>query len=156
MKTLDDGLATPAEVEALADRLKACADQLHAQLANEAAAIGALHDSAVRVRRRTQLEAMLDQEQQLRQRANSLYQDAAASVVARLGKPQRDVLALADAAAEKIRKITLLDDAAGLVAGLLTLAGGVASGQPAIVLAALDTIRVQVADVKADSPPTGP
>lgn len=156
MDNIDDGLATPKQVEALADQLSACADQLHLRLEHEAAAIAAMPDGPARSRRRTQLEAMLGDEQQLRQRANHLYHDAATAVVAKLGTPQRDVIALTDAAAEKIRKITLLGDAAGLVAGLLALAGGVAGGQPGPVLAALHTIRVQVAAVKAGLPPKAP
>jgi len=152
MNTADDGLATPSRVEALADQLSACADQLHLRLKLEAEDIAALPDGAARVHRRTQLEAMLGNEQQLRQRANSLYLDAATPIVAGLGKSQSDVIALANAAAEKISKIALVGDAAGLVAGLLALAGGVASGQSAPVLAALDTIRRQLAARKADLP----
>jgi hypothetical protein len=61
-----DGLSTPAEVEALADQLSACADTLHARLAIEAATIGAMPatgaKSAARARRREQLAAMVDAE----------------------------------------------------------------------------------------------
>jgi hypothetical protein len=152
-----DGLSTPAEVEALADQLSACADTLHARLAIEAATIGAMPatgaKSAARARRREQLAAMVDAEQVLRQRADSLYQDAAGAVVATLGQPQQEVLRLTAAAEEKIRKITLLGDATGLVAGLVALAGGVVLRQPTAVVAALKVIRTQVEAVKAGLPP---
>lgn len=145
-----DGLSTPSDVEALADRLSACADQLHMRVQGEAAAIGQLADgSASRARRYATLEKMIDGEQELRQRANGLYADAATAIVTRLGTPQQDVLALTDAAVEKIRQITRLDAAVGLVAGLLALAAGVTGKQPAAVLAALATIRLQVGAVKA-------
>lgn len=153
----DNGLSTPAEVEALADQLSAFADTLHARLEIEAATIGAMPatgaKSAARARRREQLAAMLDAEQVLRQRANSLYQDAAGAVVATLGQSQQEVLRLTAAAEEKIRKITLLGDATGLVAGLVALAGGVLLRQPTAVVAALEVIRTQVGAVKAGLPP---
>lgn len=150
MTTTDNGLATPAQVEALADRLSACADQLHARLEDEAATLAGLPDGPARGRRRAALEAMLDAEQQLRQRADSLYLDAATAIVAGLGEPQRAVIALTSDAAEKLRKIALLGDAAGLVAGLLALAGSVASGHPAAIVTALKTIRTQLNAVKTD------
>jgi hypothetical protein len=148
------GLSTPAEVEALADALSACADNLHVRLKAEAVAIGAMpDDSAMHARRKAAADRLLDAEQQLRQRANSLYADAAAAVVVGLGQPQQHIAALTRDAAEQIRKIALLGDATGLVGGLLALAGGVASAQPAVALAALETIRTQLKAVKASLPP---
>ena len=138
MTTIEHGLSTPAEVEALADQISACADQLHARLeAAAAAAAGASLPAAAAAR----------------QRANGLYADAAAAIVAGLDEPQREVIRLTAAAAEKIRSIARLGDTLGLVAGLLALAGGVASAQPGPVLAALETIRLQLAAVKAGAAP---
>lgn len=149
----ENGLSTPAEVEALADQLSACADQLHLRIKNEAAAIAAMPDgSTARARRLEAAESLFEAEQVLRQRANGLYADGAAAIVAKLGKPQQQIITLTRAAAEQIRKIALVGDAAGLVAGLLALAGGVASGHPAGIIAALDIIRVQLKAVKADLP----
>jgi hypothetical protein len=148
------GLSTPAEVEALADALSACADNLHTRLKNEAAAIGALpDDSAMRASRKATADRLLDAEQQLRQRANSLYTDATAAIVVGLCQPQQRIAALTRDAAEHIRKIALLSDVTGLVGGLLALAGGVASGQPAVALTALETIRTQLKAVKPSLPP---
>jgi hypothetical protein len=152
MTNPDHALSTAAQVEALADQLSACADQLHARLEVEAAAIAGLPDSAARTGRHAALASLSEAEQQLRQRANSLYLDAATAIVAGLGQSQRDVIALTGEAAEKIHRITLLGDAAGLVAGLLALAGGVASGHPAAVVAALKTVRGQIAAVRTDLP----
>jgi hypothetical protein len=153
MRTDEHGLSTTAQVEALADQLAACADQLHARLQADAAAIAAmLDDNPARAQRRAAAKVMLEAEQNLRQRANSLYADAATALVAGLGAPQRHVIALTAAAAEKIRTIALVGDAAGLVAGLLALGGAVATHRPGPALAALDTIRVQLEAVKANLP----
>jgi hypothetical protein len=147
------GLSTPAQVEALADQLSACADQLQARLATEALAIGALpDDSPDRAPRRAAAGQLRDAEHLLRQRADSLYADAAGAIVGTLGPPQEQVMALTQAAARQLRKIALVSDAAGLVAGLLALAGGVASANPGAVVAALDTIRTQLKAVKAGLP----
>jgi hypothetical protein len=153
MSNDNDGLSTPAQVEALADQLSASADALHMRLRAEAGLIGALPGrSAARARRQAAADRLQDAEQALRQHANSLYADAATLIVSGLGKPQQHVIALTQAAAEHIRKIALLADATGLVAGLLVLAGGVASAQPAAVLAALETIRTQLKAVKVNLP----
>ena len=149
----EPGLSTPAHVEALADQLSACADELHIRLKAEAVAVGAMPDGPARTRRRATVDRLLDAEQELRQRANSLYADAAAAIVTRLGEPQQQLIALTHSAAERIRKIALVGDATGLVAGLLVLAGGVASAQPGTVLTALETIRVQLKAVQAGLPP---
>ena len=153
MERDEHGLSTPAHVEALADQFSACADQLHIRVKAEAAAAGAMPDGTARMRRRATVDRLLDAEQELRQRANSLYADAAAAIVPRLGAPQQQLIALTQAASEQIRKIALVGDATGLVAGLLVLAGGVASAQPGAVLTALETIRAQLKAVKAGLPP---
>lgn len=150
----DNGLSTITQVEALADQLAACADELHARLKREASDMAnmpndAPGDNAAWARRHAALEALFDDEQVLRQRASGLYADAATAIVRNLGKPQQHVIALTNAAAEQIRKIGLIGDAVGLVAGLLALAGAVASAQPAPVLVALETVRVQLKAVKA-------
>jgi hypothetical protein len=95
---------------------------------------------------------LLDDELLLRQRANSLYADAATYVVKTLGKPQQHVIELTVAAAEKIRKIAMIGDVVGLVGGLLSLAAAAATGQPLPILAALEKIRTQVKVVQADMP----
>jgi hypothetical protein len=103
--------------------------------------------------------ALLDDELLLRQRANSLYADAATFVVKTLGKPQQHVIELTAQAAEKIRKIAVIGDVVGLVGGLLSLAGAAATGQAAPILAALAKIHTQVKAVQANlpkKPPTKP
>ena len=148
-----NGLASVAQVEALADQLSACADQIHARVMKDikAHAGGPFSDAEQATAR-----ALLDDEVLLRQRANSLYADAATYVVKTLGKPQQHVMELTAAAAEKIRKITMIGDVVGLVGGLLSLAGAAATGQAAPILVALDKIRTQVKAVQADMPKPPP
>lgn len=154
MIKVENGLSTAAQIEALADQLFICADELHSRLKREAANLAGMPseapgDNAAWARRHAALEALFDDEQVLRQRANGLYADAATAVVRNLGKPQQHIIALTHAAAEQIRNIGLIGDAVGLVAGLLALAGAVAIAKPTPILEALDTVRVQLKAVKA-------
>lgn len=144
-----NGLATVPQIEALADQLSACADQIHARVMKD---IKAHNGGPIGDADQATARALLDDEVLLRQRANSLYADAATYVVKTLGKPQQHVIELTVAAAEKIRKIALIGDVVGLVGGLLSLAGAAATGQAAPILAALDKIRTQVKAVQADQP----
>jgi hypothetical protein len=151
--TEQNGLATVPQIEALADQLSACADQIHARVMKD---IKAHNGGPIGDAEQATARALLDDELLLRQRANSLYADAATYVVKTLGKPQQHVMELTAAAAEKIRKIVMLGDVVGLVGGLLSLAGAAATGQAAPILAALDKIRTQVKAVQADLPKKPP
>jgi hypothetical protein len=148
-----NGLATVAEVEALADQLSACADQIHARVMKDIKSHsgGPFSDAEQATAR-----ALLDDELLLRQRANNLYADAATYVVKTLGKPQAHVLALTVAAAEKIRQIAMIGNVVGLVGGLLSLSAAAATGQAAPILLALEKIRLQLQAVKAVMPPKSP
>jgi hypothetical protein len=150
--TDQNGLASVAQIEALADELSACADQLHARVMKDIKSHAGPFTDAEQATAR----ALLDDEVLLRQRANSLYADAATYVVKSLGKSQQHVLELTAAAAEKIRKIVMIGDAIGLVGGLLSLAGAVATGQVAPILAALAKIQTQVKAAQADFPKKPP
>ncbi len=135
------GLASVAQVVELADQLSACADQLHERIMRN---IRAYDGETVPAEVQATARALLEDELLLRQRANGLYADAATYVVKSLGKSQQGVVALTTAAAEKIRKIALIGDVTGLVAGLLHLAGAAATGQAASVIVALDKIHTQI------------
>ncbi|MFC3457037.1 MULTISPECIES: hypothetical protein [Massilia] len=144
------GLASVTQVVELADQLSACADQLHERIMGE---IRAYEGATVPEHVQAAARALFDDEVILRQRANSLYADAATYTVKSLGKSQKVVIALTAEAAEKIRKITRIAEVSGLVAGLLHLAGAAATGQPASILAALDKIRAHAQAVEATRPP---
>lgn len=144
------GLASVAQIVELADQLSACADQLHERIMRDIRAYdGGIVPAHVQATART----LLEDELLLRQRANGLYADAATYVVKSLGKSQQGVVALTTAAAEKIRKIALIGDVTGLVAGLLHLAGAAATGQAASVLVALDKIHTQIKAIETHRSP---
>lgn len=144
------GLASVTQIVELADQLSACADQLHERIMRD---IRAYDGGAVPAQVQATARALLEDELLLRQRANGLYADAATYIVKSLGKSQQNVVALTSAAAEKIRKIALIGDITGLVAGLLGLAGAAATGQAGPILAALDKIHTHVKDIKTHQAP---
>ena len=150
--TEQNGLGSVEQVEALADQLSACADQIHARVMKDIRA----HTGPFTDAEQLTARALLDDELLLRQRANSLYADAATFVVKTLGKPQQHVIELTAQAAEKIRKIAVIGDVVGLVGGLLSLAGAAATGQAAPILAALAKIGTQVKAVQANLPKKPP
>jgi hypothetical protein len=146
------GLSTVEQVTALGDQLTLFADELHERILKEMRS----HKGGPTEAQQAALRALFDHELELRQRANSLYADAATLVVASLGQSQRNVMALTAAAAEKIRKIAVIKDMTVLVAGVLALAGAVSSGQPAGILAALGKIKQQLAALDANKAPAKP
>lgn len=147
--TPPDGLATAAQIEALADQLTACADEIHTRVMKDIKA----HDSgAFSEADKTLARAMLDDEQVLRQRANGLYAQAATSIVKSLGKSQAHIMQITADAAEKIKKIGRIADVAALVGGLLGLAGAAVTGQPAAIVAAVERVSKQVKKIAPPAP----
>ena len=142
-----DGLSSVEEVEALADQLSLIADELHQRIMKEIQQDRSKPPSATR---QAALRALFDHELVLRQRANGLFADAASLVVSSLGKPQRHLAELTTAAAEKIRKIAVVKDLAGRLAGVLALAGAAATGQPAPIILAREKIKHQVEALDAN------
>src|SRR5213595_396853 len=104
MGTEQNGLATVEQIEALADQLSACADEIHARVMKD---IKAHKGGDISEAEQTVARALLDDEVVLRQRANGLYADAATYVVKALGKPQQHVLELTAAATGQAAPILL-------------------------------------------------
>ena len=146
------GLSTVSEVEALADQLTASADALHQRLVKEIKS----HTGAFGDAEQALMRGLNDDEQLLRQRANSLYADAAAAVVPGLALPQKHLIALTAAAAEKIRQIGKRGEVIGLVGGLLSLAGSAMAGNLGGVISAVDQVRTHAAGVAAHQPKAPP
>jgi hypothetical protein len=148
-----NGLASVPQIVELADQLSACADQLHKRILRDLRAYdgGPVPDQVQAAAR-----ALLEDELLLRQRANGLYADAATYIVKSLGKSQQGIVALTTAAAEKIRKIALIGDVTGLVAGLLSLAGAAATGQAVPIIMALDKIHKQMKAIDSHKAPSKP
>ncbi|MCC2972250.1 hypothetical protein [Massilia sp. IC2-476] len=148
-------LSSPDKIAELADQLSKCADEIHERVMKEIRSYGGgpvpekVQDSA---------RALFDDEVLLRQRANSLYADAAAFIVKGLGKPQANLVKLTADAAEKIRKIGVIGEVTGLVGSLLALAGAAATGQPVTILAAIEKIdkHGKALDALKPKPPAKP
>lgn len=147
--TPDSALSTMPQVIELADELSAFADHLHERIMAD---IRSHADRTVPESTRDAMRALFDDEMLLRQRANSLYADAAAFVMRDLGRPQGQLIALTRDAAQKIRRIGIIGEATGLVGGLLSLAGATMAGQPAGIVLALDKIRLHTDALKVLSP----
>lgn len=143
-------LSTAAKVEQLADQLSACADGIHKRVMRD---IGRHRGGEVPESEQAAARALLDAEQELRQRANRLYADAAACIVAGLGPPQQHLMQLTADAAAKIARIQRIGDGITLVARLLGLAAAAASGQATRVLAAIDALKLQMDVVALESQP---
>jgi hypothetical protein len=130
------------DIEALADSLSACADALHARLMR---AIRRLPPDG-KTPELTGIsqglaQALFENEVSLRQRANSLYLDAAVLAAAGLGGHQQKMLELTARAQEKIRKIDRVKDLIDLSAELLSLGAAVATGKPDHLLSPLEKLK---------------
>jgi len=125
-------LASEKDIVALADSLTRSADALHARL-----------KQAIRTKRmdHAAAQAFFQEEETLRQRANTLYQEAARCVVSGLPQPQKDLLAVVEAANERILKDRALAGLLGLTGDLLVLAAAACSAQPGPIAAALRRLK---------------
>jgi len=145
-----DALSGVPQIVELADQLSSFADGLHERIMLEIRSYAGL---TVPEPTRDAMRALFDDEMLLRQRANSLYADAAAFVIRDLGRPQAHLIELTKDAAQKIRRIGVIGETAGLVGGLLALAGAAMAGKGAGVVLALEKIRLHNAALKLLSPP---
>lgn len=145
-----EALASAREVEELADRLSACADSIHERVMRD---IRRHQGDALAESEQAAARVLLDAETELRQRANRLYADAAAGIVASLGRPQAQLVKLTADAAARIQAITRIGDGITLVARLLGLAAAAATGQPLAVLVAIDRLKIQVDTIALHTPP---
>jgi uncharacterized protein YbjQ (UPF0145 family) len=147
-----EALSSARQVEDLADRLSACADSIHERVMRDIRRYpGEVPEAEQNVAR-----ALLEAEQELRQRANRLYADAAACIVNSLGQPQQHVIQLTLDAAAKIQMITRIGDGITLVARLLGLAAAAATGQVAPILTALAALKGQIDVIALHNPPPTP
>lgn len=146
MSTEANGLSSVAQIEALADQLSFCADEIHKRVMKD---INGHNGRVISDAEQTIARALLEDELLLRQRANALYAEAATYTVQSLGQSQQQIVKLTADAAEKIRKIAKIANAASLVGGLLALAGAVVSGQAVAIVKAIEKVSKQVKLVQA-------
>jgi len=128
-------LKTAKQVEDLANKLSESADVMHARLMQAIRKKEIDHASA---------QSLFQDESALRQRANSLYIDAAACVVKELEESQAGMIAAIDAANRKIGKMKQIAAFVDLIADLLVLAAAAYAAKPAPILAALKEIKADV------------
>ena len=152
-QTPAEALSTAHQVEELADQLSACADGVHQRVMRD---IRRHKDGDVPENEQAAARALLDAEIELRQRANRLYADAAACIVASLGQPQAHLIQLTLDAANKIRRITRIGDGISLVARLLGLAAAVGTGQVVPILTAIARLQAQLDVIAVDNAPPAP
>ena len=144
-----DALSGAPQVVELADQLSSFADGLHERIMLEIRSHAGL---TIPEAKRDAMRALFDDETLLRQRANSLYADAAAFAIQGLGRPQAHLIELTKDAAQKIRRIGMIGETAGLVGGLLALAGAAMAGKPGGIVLALEKIRLHNDTLKLLSP----
>jgi hypothetical protein len=147
-----EALANARKVEELADRLSACANAIHGRVMRD---VHRYPDGVPEAEQNVAL-TMLDAEQELRQRADRLYADAAACIVSSLGQSQQHLIQLTADAAAKIQTITRIGDAITLVARLLGLAAAAATGQGIAVVTAINALSAQLGTIAAHNPPPPP
>jgi hypothetical protein len=128
-------LANREQVEALADNITKCADSIHARLLKAIKNKEIDHSAA---------QSIFQNEASLRQRANSLYIDAARCIVENLAEPQENLMALIDTAKETIKTIKEVARIIDLIADLLVLATAVYDAKPAPILAALKEVKESI------------
>jgi hypothetical protein len=136
----------PQDLEALADSLSACADELHARLMRalrgQQPLAGALTQEAA--------QALFDNEVALRQQANSLYVDAATISLRGMDAPRQELLDLAAQARLAIRHLNVRKDLAGLTADLLEVAGAVVAMRPERLAKPLENLKSHLAALHKD------
>jgi hypothetical protein len=128
-------LTNKEQVEALADNLTECAGSIHDRLKK------AIKNKEID---QSTAQSIFQDEAILRQRANSLYIDAANRVVVDLAESQKSVMALIDTAKNTIRTIEDLARFIDLIADLLVLAAAVYAAKPAPILAALKEVKADI------------
>ncbi|WP_432383134.1 hypothetical protein [Duganella sp. P38] len=134
-----------ASLEALADTLSACADALHRRLmralrrpAPGGALPGLSHGVA---------QALFENELALRQRANTLYLDAAVLAAGGLQAPQQQLTELSARAARIIARLDRVKDLADLAGELIASGAALVTGKPEHILPALEKLKHRIEDL---------
>jgi hypothetical protein len=143
------GLSTPADVAQLGDQLTAVADALHERIMRE---VNAYQGRPVPLAAQEAARKLLDDEQVLRQRANAMYLDAATLIVHSLPQSQLHIMKLTADAAEKIKHLVKLIDTAGMVGRVLELSAAALTGNPVVIMRALEDMHHMLDAIAAHNP----
>jgi hypothetical protein len=136
-------LNSAKDVEAWADSLSLCADEIHARVMQ---ALKIMPQSPAPAQlslgiSQPAAQALFEMEVELRQHANSLYADAATLAVVGLETSQQGLLDVTVAAQKSIRKIDRLKGLIDMASSLLMLASAAVTGKPDQMLSALKKIK---------------
>lgn len=142
-------LSTPEQVTQLGDQLSAIADAMHERIMRE---IRTYPSGAVPPAAQQEARALLDDEQLLRQQANALYLQAATQIVKSLPQSQLHVMQLTAAAADKLKHLVQLRDALGVVGRVLELSGAALTGNPVIIMRALEDMHHMMDAIELHNP----
>jgi hypothetical protein len=129
-------LANQRQVEGLADKITEYADSMHDRL------MQAIKNKEID---RYTAQTIFQDEATVRQRANSLYIDAANCVVDGLPESQKSIISLIDTAKEKTRTIKEIAGFIDFIADILVFIAAAYAAKPAPILAALKEIQDDVA-----------
>lgn len=143
-------LSTPDQVVQLGDQLTAIADAMHERVLRE---IRTFPPGAVPPATQQAARQLLDDEQQVRQRANALYLQAATLVVKALPQSQRNVIQLTTTAAGKLKHLVQLRDALGVVGRVLELSGAALTANPVLIMRALEDMHHMLDAIELHNPP---
>jgi len=134
-------LTNQKQVEELADKISECADSIHVRL------MKSIKNKEID---QYTAQSIFQDEATLRQRANSLYIDAANCVVEGLSESQKSIMDLIDTAKDKIRTIKKIAGFMDFIADLLVLVAAAYAAKPAPILAALEEIKKDVETLSKD------
>ncbi|NVE00516.1 hypothetical protein [Massilia sp. BJB1822] len=167
--------ATAAGLEALADQLSACADELHAKLMRAlrqplpqdadgsptpppagSLPVGGKEAPPLSLGiTRGAAQLMFDTEVTLRQRANSLYVEAAQLSASGLVLPQQDLLDLVQQARARIARIEHVKELAATAASLVALAAAIVAARPQDLPAAFKDLKSHLERLPAQNAKAG-
>lgn len=125
-------LGNAAEVEALANKVTDCANAIHSRL------MDAIKNKEID---QTTAQAIFQDETILRQRANSLYLDAANCIVTDLKTSQAELLGVVENAKDAMEKIKKIAQFIDLAADILLLVAAAYAAKPAPIVAALKEVK---------------
>lgn len=128
-------LKNQKQVEAFADNITACADDIHGRL------IEAIKDNKID---QITAQQIFQNEASLRQHANTLYIDAANFVVDGLGESHTSLIDLIGSARESIRTMEKMAGTIGLIANLILLAAAACTAKPGPILSAMKSVQSDI------------
>jgi hypothetical protein len=138
------GAATPADIEALADRLSDSAAALHKRIMAAIRRNRGTEDGDQLAITHAEAQALFEQEIALRQQANALYANAVELATGGLALPAHALLDLAGRARERIWRIDRAGELAGIAAALLNAAAATAALKPEALASALEDLKAHV------------